>query len=266
MDAIVFESVSKVFRHRPALFNWLGKERTEPTVALRDVSLRVPAGSVLALLGPNGSGKTTLLRLISTMLLPDLGRVTVHGADTGKDPQRVRTCVGFAVAGERSFFPRLTAWENLDFFASLDNVHPKSRPGRIEMILARTGLLDASDTLTMKFSAGMYQKLAIARALMKKPAVVLLDEPTRSLDPATTRDVWDLVRELSAHGTTVVIASHNFEEVASVADSAALLQRGELEIHEEITGFNVDEIRRLYFQMTGDAATSDADLFVESCR
>jgi len=266
MDAIVFQSVSKVFRSRPALFNWVGKESTEPTVALRDVSLRVPAGSVLALLGPNGSGKTTFLRLISTMLLPDQGSITVQRADTRKDAQRVRACVGFAVAGERSFFPRLTARENLDFFSALDNVRSNARPHRIEMTLARTGLLEESNTLAMKFSAGMYQKLAIARALMKQPAMILLDEPTRSLDVASAREVWKLVRELSAQGTTVVIASHNFEEVVAVANSAAVLQGGELKIHERITGFNAEGVRQLYFEGTGEAATSDVDLLVESCR
>lgn len=266
MDAIVFKSVSKVFRHRPALFNWLGKERTEPTVALRDISLRVPAGSVVALLGPNGSGKTTLLRLISTMLLPDLGRVLVHGADTRNDPQRVRACVGFSVAGERSFFPRLTARENLDFFAALDNVNPRSRLDRIEITLSRTGLLDAADTLVMHFSAGMYQRLAIARALMKRPGVILLDEPTRSLDPAATRGIWDLVRELCTDGTTVAIASHNFEEVAAVADSAALLQQGQLKTHEEIAGFKVEDVQHLYFQTSGDIATCDAHFLMASGR
>lgn len=266
MDAIVFESVGKVFRHRPALFNWLGRERNEPTVALRNISLSVSSGCVLAVLGPNGSGKTTLLKLISTMLLPDAGRVLVNGADTSSQPQQVRSRIGFAVANERSFFPRLTARENLDFFAALDDVHRKSRKARIEIMLARAGLLDAADTLVMKFSAGMYQRLAIARALIKQPAVLLLDEPTRSLDPAATKDIWGLVRELSADGTTIVIASHNFQEVAAVADSVAVLQQGELTVHREITGINPEQMRSIYFQTTGEVATSDTDFLVESCR
>jgi ABC-2 type transport system ATP-binding protein len=265
MDAIVFESVSKVFRHRPALFNRLSEERSEPTVALRNVSLRVRGGSVLALLGPNGSGKTTLLKLISTMLLPDFGLVLVHGADTSSQPQRVRNRIGFAVANERSFFPRLTARENLEFFATLDDVRSKSRRDRIETMLRRTGLLDAADTLVMKFSAGMYQRLAVARALIKQPAVLLLDEPTRSLDPAAAGDVWDLVKELSADGTTVVIASHNFQEVAAVADSVAVLQQGEAAVHREVTGINPEEVRSLYFQTTGEVAAIDAGFLVESC-
>jgi ABC-2 type transport system ATP-binding protein len=266
IDAVVFQSVSKVFRQRRAFFGCLAEERTEPIIALRDVSLRVRAGNVLALLGPNGSGKTTLLRLISTMLLPDEGQILVQGADTQSDQHRVRSCVGFAVSSERSFFPRLSARENLDFFAALDNVRRKLRPDRIEMMLDRTALLDAANILVMKFSAGMYQKLAIARALIKQPAVILLDEPTRSLDPAATRDIWNLICELSTYGTTVVIASHNFEEVAAVADSVALLQRGALKCHEDIAGFNVENIRQLYFQTTGKPAISAADLLVESCQ
>jgi len=109
MPAVILESVSKVFRHRPALFNWLGRERTGDTRALDQVSLAVPSGSVLVLLGPNGSGKTTTLKLVSTMLLPDAGRVLVQGADTTTNADAVRERVGFAVATERSFFPRLSA-------------------------------------------------------------------------------------------------------------------------------------------------------------
>ena len=178
----------------------------------------------------------------------------------------MRRCVGFAVAGERSFFPRLTARENLDFFAALDDVSPKSRTARIEITLARTGLLDAADTLAMKFSTGMYQRLAIARTLIKQPAVILLDEPTRSLDPAARRDVRDLVRELSADGTTVVIATHDFQEAATVADSVAVLQQGKMVSYSEITGFKAEDVRSLYFQGAAGVAASDAGFLVESWR
>ncbi len=122
MDRVVFESVRKVFRHRPALFNWLGKERGGETIALKDVSFSAARAEVLALLGPNGSGKTTALKLISTMLLPDAGSVRVGGFDARRDAGEVRRQVGIAVATERSFFPRLSARENLEFFAALDEV------------------------------------------------------------------------------------------------------------------------------------------------
>src|SRR5882724_13194678 len=111
MDRIAFESVLKVFRHRPALFNLLGRERVGETVALKNLSFAASAGEVLVLLGPNGSGKTTALKLISTMLLPDSGSVRVGGFDTQHDARQVRRQVGIAVAAERSFFPRLSARE-----------------------------------------------------------------------------------------------------------------------------------------------------------
>src|SRR5271163_4580701 len=132
MDQVVFESVSKVFRHRPALFNWLGRERAGETIALKDVSFSAARAEILVLLGPNGSGKTSALKLISTILLPDAGAVRVGGFDVQSDAGEVRRQVGIAVAGERSFFPRLSAWENLEFFAALDEVPRRERPSRIK--------------------------------------------------------------------------------------------------------------------------------------
>src|SRR5947209_18774506 len=132
MDSVVLDSVTKQFRHRPALFNWLSRERSGETLALVDVSLRVRRGKVLVLLGPNGSGKTTTLKLISTMLLPDSGRVLIQQFDTRMDSKSVRQRVGFAVATERSFFPRLSARENLDFFAALDDIPRKARARRVD--------------------------------------------------------------------------------------------------------------------------------------
>src|SRR6476660_8902880 len=228
MDSIVLESVSKIFRHRPSLFNWMGKERGGETRALDEISLSAGAGNILVLLGPNGSGKTTTLKLVSTMLLPDAGRVLVEGADTRTQADQVRKHVGFAVATERSFFPRLSARENLDFFATLDDVPRSLRARRIQVLLERVGLVEAADTLVMKFSSGMYQRLGIARALIKQPSILLLDEPTRSLDPAAANHFWNLVRELPEQGCTVMLATHSFAEAAAVGDSVAVLYKGAL--------------------------------------
>jgi ABC-2 type transport system ATP-binding protein len=251
MPAVCLQSVSKVYRHRPVLFNWLGHERGGETRALEGVSLEVAAGSVLVLLGPNGSGKTTTLKLISTMLLPDAGRVLVQGFDTLREPQAVRQRVGFAVATERSFFPRLSARENLDFFAALNDVPRKLRAERIDELLARTGLLEAADTLVMKFSSGMYQRLGIARALIHQPAVVLLDEPTRSLDPGSAAQFWNMVRELPALGSTVVLATHNFNEAVEVGNHVAVLLHGSVAAESVLSpNMRVDELRSFYFQTT----------------
>jgi ABC-2 type transport system ATP-binding protein len=253
MTSVVFESVAKTFRHRPALFNWLGRERSEPTQALMDVSLEIAQGTTLALLGPNGSGKTTTLKLIATTLLPDRGRVTVEGADTKMDAGRVRKCVGFAVATERSFYPRLSARENLEFFAALEDVPRALRRDAIEQVLEQTGLGEAGSMLVMKFSSGMYQRLGIARALIKKPSVLLFDEPTRSLDPGSALRFWDLVRDLSRQGTTVIVATHNFNEAVALGDVVVVLHRGRLAAQREITPrTGVDDLRRFYFETTGE--------------
>ena len=261
MNAVVFNSVTKRFRHRPALFNWLGRERGGATEAVQRVSFEVPKGQALVLLGPNGSGKTTTLKLISTMLLPDEGAVTIAGADTQRDGDAVRRKVGFAVANERSFFPRLTARENLEFFAVLEDVGRAERSARIDEKLRLTGLADAADTLVMKFSSGMYQRLGVARALLKNPEILLLDEPTRSLDPGAALRFWPFVRQLLAAGSTVVLATHNFQEAAAVGDCVAVLRRGELRAERRFErGAGLDEIKSFYFQAAGDAdGDSDAD-------
>ena len=252
MDTIVLESVSKVFRHRPALFNWLGRERDGETRALDRVSLSVPAGGVLVLLGPNGSGKSTTLKLISTMLLPDSGRVVVEGADTRLDVVTVRRNVGFAVANERSFFPRLSCRENLEFFAALYDVPRRERKPRIDAMLEQVGLHDAGDTLAMKFSSGMYQRLGIARALISKPSIILLDEPTRSLDPASACQFWRLVRELAAQDATIALATHSFNEAAAVGDTVAVLCQGRLAGWKRLAGTDVEKLRDFYFRQTGE--------------
>jgi len=253
MDRIVFESVRKIFRHRPALFNWLGRERGGETVALKNVSFSATGAEVLALLGPNGSGKTTALKLISTMLLPDAGSVRVGGFDAQRNAGEVRRQVGIAVAGERSFFPRLSARENLDFFATLDEVSRSERAKRIQEVLRDTGLEEQADTLVMKFSSGMYQRLGIARALVKRPGVLLLDEPTRSLDAATTAHFWATIRALARTQTTVLLATHNFAEAVAVADRLLLLHRGELLADRSMgDGESAEALRTYYFRMTGE--------------
>ena len=252
MSIIVFESVHKVFRQGGFFF--LRKRGTE-THAVKGLSLTVPAGEVLGLLGPNGSGKSTTLKLISTMLLPDQGEVLVCGFDTRRVGQEVRRRVGFAVASERSFFPRLTVRENLEFFAALENVRRSEVPDRVESVLGCVSLKDVASKQVMKLSSGMYQRLGIARAMIKKPAVLLLDEPTRSLDAAAADELWSLTRNLSLTGTTVLLATHNFEEATAVCDRVALLKQGELIAVEKTRNFAAPELRDFYLEMTGDFTT-----------
>jgi len=254
MERVVFESVCKVFRHRPALFNWMAQERVGETEALKKVSFSAGVGEVVVLLGPNGSGKTTTLKLISTMLLPDAGSVRVVGFDTQRDAGQVRRQVGIAIATERSFCPRLSARENLEFFAALDEVPRRERPDRIEGVLRDTGLEEQADTLVMKFSSGMYQRLGIARALVKRPGVLLLDEPTRSLDAASTANFWGTIRALAQQQTTIFLATHNFAEACAVGGRLLLLQRGEIAAGRNIQdNETMEDLRSFYFRMTGES-------------
>lgn len=248
MHRVVIESVHKIFR--PAGFFGFGTAGTE-THALYGISLNAAAGEVLALLGPNGSGKSTTLKLISTMLLPDGGQVFVGGADTRLQSQSVRRQVGFALASERSFFPRLTARENLEFFAALEDLPRREWARRADSVLHAVGLDDAGDKQVMKLSSGMYQRLGIARALIKRPSVLLLDEPSRSLDPAAASHLWRLIRGLRSNGITILLATHNFSEAAAVADHIAILQKGELLAVERAGGFSVEQLRDFYLEITG---------------
>lgn len=257
--AVEFESVSKIYRHHPVLFNWVGRERGGETKALEEISLTAAPGEVLILLGANGSGKTTLLKLICSTLLPDAGRVLVHGEDTRQSSGQMRRAVGFAVASERSFYPRLTARENLDLFAALDEVPRGRRAARVDWALEVAGLSEAGDTLVMKFSSGMFQRLGIARALLKQPSVLLLDEPTRSLDPVAAGRIWQLVRDAAAQNSTVILATHQLDEAVSVGRSVAILRRGRLAGWRELTSqTSVDELRALYFQALEDPPSASA--------
>jgi ABC-type multidrug transport system ATPase subunit len=254
MNSIVFESVHKIFRQRGFFFL---RKRGAETHALKGISLAVRPGEVLGLLGPNGSGKSTTLKLISTLLLPDRGRVLVQGYDTRHQGQAVGGNVGFALASERSFFARLTVRENLEFFAALENVSRRDVSDRIEWVLSCVSLNDVSGKQVMKLSSGMYQRLGIARALIKRPAIVLLDEPTRSLDATAADDMWRLILNLSSTGMTVLLATHNFEEATAVCHRVAMLKQGELIAVEKARDFAAEELRNLYLEITGAAVAEE---------
>src|ERR1051325_11416154 len=174
MHSIVLDSVHKMFRPTGLFFP--RRDKTE-TYALKGLSLNISRGEVFALLGPNGSGKSTSLKLISTVLMPDRGIILVNGAETRHQERRVRQQVGFALASERSFFPRLTIRENLEFFAALENVARAERMNRIQTVLSDVQLDAHAGKQVMKLSSGLQQRLGIARTLIKQPRVLLLDEP-----------------------------------------------------------------------------------------
>lgn len=217
-----------------------------PTPAVADVSLEVYAGEFVGLLGPNGAGKTTLLKMLATLIIPDRGTATVGGHDVVTDAAAVRRVIAPVLANERSLYWRLTARENLDLFGTLLRLAPNDVPTRVSDALDVVGLSDTGPKLVGQFSAGMMQRLLVARALLGHPRVLLLDEPTRSLDPTAAQSFRSFLREELAdrRGCAVLIATHRTEEAFDLCDRVVVMNRGRVAasgraeaLAESLTGY-----------------------------
>jgi ABC-2 type transport system ATP-binding protein len=204
--------------------------RRDLVTAVSDLSLSVMAGEFFGLLGPNGAGKTTLFKMLATLMLPDDGSASVAGHDVAGAPAAVRRVLTPVIADERSLMWRLSAWENMRLFAGLYGIGGSERDRRISDILEVVGLGETAEKLVGSFSSGMKQRLLIGRALLGRPRVLLLDEPTRSLDPVSARRFRQFLREeiVQAQGCAVMLATHNAEEALELCDRVAVLSRGRL--------------------------------------
>lgn len=221
--------------------------RAERVRALRGVDLRVRAGEIFGLLGPNGAGKTTLLKILSCLVLPDSGRAVIGGEDTVHEG-RVKPKIGLVHSDERSFYWRLSGRENLRFFSHLYDVPRRKMGARIDELLRRVGMLEDADRRFADYSSGMKQRLAVARALLHDPPILLMDEPTRSLDPASAMSLRSFVREElnGRDGKTVLLATHNLHEAETLCDRVAILVRGKIRrigTVDEVRRWDVDERR-----------------------
>jgi ABC-2 type transport system ATP-binding protein len=204
--------------------------RSAPAV-LKSVTLEIGAGQVFALLGPNGTGKTTLVRIIATLLLPDSGEIRVEGRDALREPLAVRRLMGCSLDSDRSFFMRLSARENLLFFAAMQGFGSGEASRQTAKLLEAFGLAAAARQRVQEFSSGMKQKLSLARAMLADPPVLILDEPTRGLDPVAAMEFRGRVRELAkTSGKTVLLVTHSIEEAAELADAAGILASGRLTV------------------------------------
>jgi ABC-2 type transport system ATP-binding protein len=195
--------------------------------ALRGVDLHVKTGEIFGLLGPNGAGKTTLLKILSCLVLPDAGRAELYGEDV-RHENRVKPRLGLVHSDERSFYWRLSGRDNLRFFARLYDVPGKRIDSRIDELLRKVDLAEAAPQRFSDYSSGMKQRLAIARALLHDPPILLMDEPTRSLDPAASLSLRALISdELTGRdGKTVLLATHNLREAEALCDRIAILVAG----------------------------------------
>lgn len=195
-----------------------------------DVSFSADAGEFLGLLGPNGAGKTTLLKMLSTLILPDEGTADIDGYDIVRDAGVVRSLVSPCLAMERSLYYRLTARQNLEVYADLQDLPRREREARVDDVLRAVALHDTGAKLAGQFSSGMLQRLLIARALLTRPRLLLLDEPTRSLDPISAREFRAFLRDELARerGCAVILATHNAEEAFDLCDRVAVMDKGRL--------------------------------------
>jgi ABC-2 type transport system ATP-binding protein len=195
--------------------------------AVKQISLSVPAGSVIALLGQNGAGKTTTVRMLSALLAPSEGDAFVGGYDVRKNPTAVRSCVGL-VTDTPGLFEQMTVPAYLDFFANIYGMPAKARTRRVNELLEFFELNTHRREKMVGFSKGMKQKVALARALIHEPRVLFLDEPTSGLDPVATRSVRELIHELKQSDRAIILCTHDLDEAERLADTVAIMRKGEI--------------------------------------
>ncbi len=202
-------------------------EHADVTLALDHVNVKIRGGELFGLLGPNGAGKTTLVKCLSTILIPDEGTALVNGFDVRKQTSMVRASLGLVIGGERTLYWKLTARDNLMYFASLYKMPRKQAKERIEELLEVMQLSDRADERLEDYSTGMRQKIAVARALLHDPPILLLDEPTLGLDPTFSRQIRDMIRELSEkQKKTILLTTHYMEEADQLCDRIAIINDG----------------------------------------
>jgi ABC-2 type transport system ATP-binding protein len=250
-DAIVIDDVSKVFKKQLPLLNW-GKKKKEEKREVRavdHVSMTVKHREIMGILGANGSGKSTLIRMLSTLLIPDTGRVTIFGYDVEKDERVVQRLIN-RVSVEASFFKKLSPMENLIYAARLYNMPGKEAREKIQQILTRLGIpKDRIRQPLENMSRGMQQKVAIARAFLTSPIVLLLDEPTTGLDPRSKVDVQAFVHQLrDDHNATILITTHDMEEAEALCDRVAIIDQGKV-----IAQGTVEELKQTVAERLGYA-------------
>jgi ABC-2 type transport system ATP-binding protein len=240
----------------PAVVTSALTRRFDGRIAVEALDLRIDRGVFFGLIGSNGAGKTTLIKMLTTLLPPTTGSARVAGFDVVREARQVRRRIGY-VPQLISADAALTARENLSLFAKLYGIPSRERRDRIEEALAFMDLLDAAGELVRTYSGGMIRRLEIAQALIHRPAIVFLDEPTVGLDPVAKHSVWERLSDLCArYGATVLLTTHEMDEAESVCQRIAIMHRGRL-----VASGTPDELK----SETGEDATMD-DVFVRYTR
>ena len=212
--------------------------------ALSNVTIEIQEGDRIAVMGPNGAGKTTLLKLIGGLILPAKGDIVVNGFSTAHHSADARKSVGFVLNEERSFFWRLTGTQNLEFFGALDNLGGADLRNRIQELISLVGLEEAAGRVVEGYSSGMKQRLALARGLITEPRVLILDEPTRALDPIAADEMIDLILShiYSDSRKTLLIATHRMDEALKLCNKVLVIDKGRIQAFDSISDLKRDQI------------------------
>ncbi len=229
--AIEARGLTKVFSHgRRTMMDRVRRrpDERQRVAAVDGIDLSVARGEIFGVLGPNGAGKTTTLRMLSTLLEPTSGEARVMGLDVVRQARDVRRTIGTVLSGDRSVYWKLTARENLEYFAALYHVPPRQARARIVEALAVVDLSDRADDYVERFSTGMRQRLVLARALLPDPAVLMVDEPTVGLDPQAAGHIRDRISSLRDQGRTILLTTHYMEEADHLCDRLAIIDHGSI--------------------------------------
>src|SRR5690242_2987399 len=254
VPAVEVRGLRKAFKRRDRKAGRFARKRPWP--ALDDVTFTIARGECVAILGQNGSGKSTLVRLLSTLLIDDGGEARIFGHDVVKDASTIRRLVN-RVSVEASFFKKMSAAENLSYAARFYGMGPHQTRTAVPEILARVGFPPERRGESMEnLSRGMQQKVALARALLTSPVLLLLDEPTTGLDPRSKLEVQEFIRDVRAtHDATILLCTHDMAEAEALADRVGLLDRGELLFLEPVEDvkrrYGVETLEQAFFAATG---------------
>jgi ABC-2 type transport system ATP-binding protein len=224
MNSIEVSHLRRVYRSTIGVIRRSIKE----IVAVDDISFDIKEGELFGLLGPNGAGKTTTVKVLATLLIPDAGTVRVRGLDIVKDAQEVRKIIGFIFGGERGLYWRLSAIDNLRYFASLYHVDPDVSKKRIPYLLDLVGLEGRGNERVQGYSRGMKQRLHVARTLLHDPDILFLDEPTIGLDPVGAREFRGVIRNLQSENKTILLTTHYMFEADSLCERIAVIDQGRI--------------------------------------
>ena len=222
--AIEAQSLSKTFVSKKGFWS----VKTKSTLAVENLSLSVKEGELFGLLGPNGAGKTTTVKMLSTLLLPTSGTISILGLDILKETREIRKRIGFTFGGSRGLYGRLSAKDNLRYFAELYGLSPEVSRNRILELLDLVGLSSRADDRVETFSSGMQQRLHLARALLHDPELIFLDEPTVGIDPVGARELRSTVKNLISLGKTILLTTHYMAEAEELCDRIAIVNKGRI--------------------------------------